>query len=51
MRLSCLAQSETGKFVAAAEGETNSTGKSFIYLYDMETSKLVNKLTFHEKGV
>lgn len=51
VRLSCLAQSETGKFVAAAEGETNASGNSFIYLYDMETHKLINKLTFHQKGV
>lgn len=51
VRLSCLAQTETGKFVAAAEGETNTSGNSFIYLYDMETHKLINKLTFHQKGV
>ncbi len=49
--MSCLAQSESGQFVAAAEGETNATGNSYIFLFDMQEIKMVNKLTFHQKGV
>ena len=37
--------------MAAAEGETNSTGNSYIFLFDMQEIKMVNKLTFHQKGV
>lgn len=47
VRLSCLALSESGRFVAAAEGETNSTGNSYIFLFDLQEMKLINKLTFH----
>ncbi len=47
VRISCIAQTENGKIVAAAEGETNNSGNSYIYLYDMEGHKLINKLTFH----
>ena len=51
VRLSCLAQTENGKIVAAAEGEINSSGQSFIFLYDMEAHKLITTLTYHQKGV
>lgn len=51
VRLSCLAQSQDLKLLAAAEGEPNSSGNSYIYLFDMEQNRLINKLTFHQKGV
>ena len=51
VRLSCLAQTFDGKMIAAAEGEPNDKGQSYIYLYDTMSQNLVNTLTFHEKGV
>jgi hypothetical protein len=51
VQLSCLAASVDGKYIAVAEGTQNFQGNSLIFLYDIQKKKLVNKLTFHEKGV
>lgn len=51
VRLSCIAQTTDGKLCAAAEGETNAEGNALIYLFETETGKLMNRLTFHQKGV
>lgn len=51
MRLSCLAQSSNGKYLAAAEGENNDDGQSLIYLIDLGEKKLKRTLVFHQKGI
>lgn len=51
MRLSCLAQSSNGKYLAAAEGEPNEQGQSFIYLIDLLKLQLKKTLVFHQKGI
>ena len=51
VRLSCLAQTNDGRYIAAAEGEPNEKEQSFIYLYDTLTQALINTLTFFHKGV
>jgi len=51
VRLSCIAQTTDGKLCAAAEGETNPDGNALIYLFETENNKLMNRLTFHQKGV
>ena len=51
VRLSCIAQTTDGKLCAAAEGETNPDGDAMIYLFETENNKLMNRLTFHQKGV
>jgi WD40 repeat protein len=51
VQLSCLASTVDMKLIAAGEGATNSQGNSLVYLYDVEKKKLINKLTFHQKGV
>lgn len=47
VRLSCLAQSANGKLLAAAEGETNDQGQSFIFLIDIAEKRLKKTLVFH----
>ena len=51
VQLSCLASSVDHKLIAVGEGSINPQGISLIYLYDTEKKKLLNRLTFHQKGV
>lgn len=51
VRLSCLAQSNNGKYLAAAEGEPNEQGQSFIYLIDLAAKQVKKTLVFHQKGI
>ena len=51
VQLSCLASSVDNRLIAAGEGSVNPQGNSLVYLYDTEKKKLLNKLTFHQKGV
>ena len=51
MQLSCLAASKDGKLVATGEGSANSSNQSLAYLYDIEKKKLINRFTFHSKGI
>ncbi len=51
VRLSTLARSPNERILAAAEGETSRHGNAVIYLIDATQNKLINKITFFEKGV
>ena len=51
VRLSTLARSPDGKYLAAGEGEANRDGKSLIYLYDAPMNSLLIKIAFYEKGI
>ena len=51
VQYSCIAGTLDYKIIAVGEGCSNSQGNSLVYLYDVEKKKLINKLTFHQKGV
>lgn len=51
MRFSCLASSSNGKYLAAAEGETNLSGSSNIYLIDLTDRKVKRTLVYHTRGI
>lgn len=51
VRLSCLAQTFDGKFIAAAEGEPTERGQANIYVYDVLTQREIKVLNFFEKGI
>ena len=51
VQLSCLASSVDHRLIAVGEGSENPQGNSLVYLYDTEKKKLLNKFTFHQKGV
>jgi len=51
VQLACMAGTIDSKLIAVGEGCSNSQGNSLVYLYDVEKKKLLNKLTFHQKGV
>lgn len=46
-----MASSSDNKYLAVGEGSENPTGKSNIFLYDLEKKKLANRLGFHTKGI
>jgi len=51
VQLSCLAGSVNEKYIAVGEGSANSNGHSLVFLYNIETKKLMSRLSFHQKGV
>ena len=51
VRLSCLAISPNERMLAAAEGEASRFGNAVIYLIDLTTNKVTNKITFFRHGV
>lgn len=51
-QLSTIALSKDKKMLAVAEGRPNTkTGNSQIYLYDTTGRKLIQKYTFHQRGI
>ena len=50
--ISTMVMSNDKKMIAVAEGRPNNkTGNSLIYLYDTVERKLIQKYTFHQRGV
>jgi hypothetical protein len=50
--LSTIAMSSDKRMIAVGEGRPNNkTGNSLIYLYDTVERKLIQKYTFHQRGV
>ena len=51
-QLSTLTLSADKRLLAVAEGRPNAkTGNSLIYLYDTQERKLIQRYTFHQRGV
>ena len=51
-QLSTIVLSADKRMLAVAEGRSNSkTGNSLIYLYDTQDRKLIQRYTFHQRGV
>jgi WD40 repeat protein len=50
--LSTIAISQDKRLISVGEGRpSQKSGNSLIFLYDTETRKLINRYTFHQRGV
>lgn len=51
-QISTIAMSADKKMIAVGEGKpSQQSGNSMIYLYDTQSRKLVQRYTFHQRGV
>ena len=46
-----MALSTDKRYLAVAEGRPNKQGNSLIYLYDIQKRELLQRYTFHQRGV